>query len=149
MEKFQKQLKKAQELTPQKVSRELFDFIQKLKKEIEQYNKAQLFIDSKDINNEPIGFYSQATERITNGRKKAGQPFNLFETGDLLNSLSVKVEETRKKVLFDFTDPKYNEVKKNLLSKEILGLTDENLLKALQTPAKKFIQEYYRKEFKI
>jgi len=149
MATFQEQLKKAKKLTPKRVSKDLFEFIRSLERTLAQFNKGQLFIDSKDVDGNPIGFYSPGTEKITKGRKKAGDPFNLFEEGKLLGSLIAKVQISERNILFDFTDPKKNEVFKNLLSENILGLSDENLQIALRTPAKEFLQKYYRRKLDL
>jgi len=43
----------------------------------------------KDANNEIIGTYSFATERISNGRKKYNDPYNLKDTGKFRASIVV------------------------------------------------------------
>lgn len=135
---------RAKKLTPTKVKRDLFKFIRTLERELAQYNKSQLFADSKDVEGNPIGFYSYATELITKGRKKAGQPFNLYESGEFLGRLFAKVEKDS--ILFDTKDSKRKEVLTHLLSTNIFGLTDKNLNKIIEEKILPFMIDYYQKE---
>lgn len=135
---------KAKRLTPAKVKKDLFNFIRTLENELAQYNRAKLNIDSQDVNGNPIGFYSKATEVITNGRKKEGQPFTLFDTGRFLPSVFAKVSNDS--IFFGATDPKTPEVLQNLLSTDIFGLQDEDLNTVLQDKVQPFLIEYYRKQ---
>lgn len=135
---------RAKKLTPTKVKRDLFKFIRTLERELAQYNKSQLFADSEDVEGNPIGFYSYATEVITKGRKKAGQPFNLYESGEFLGRLFAKVEKNS--IFFDTKDGKRKEVLTHLLSTNIFGLTDENLNKIIEEKILPFMIDYYQKE---
>lgn len=134
--------KKARRLTPTKVKNDLFDFIRTLENEMAQYNRSRLNIDSQDIEGKPIGFYSPATEAITNGRKKAGQPFNLFETGKFLPSIFSKVQNDS--IFFGAKDPKVFAIFRNLLSTNIFGLQDEDLNRILTEKVKPFLIDYYK-----
>ena len=78
MANFQQQLKKSTSLQQNKLKDDLFRFIRSIEVEILEKNKSQLKDESKDIFGKPIGFYSQATELITDGRKAKGQPFDAF-----------------------------------------------------------------------
>jgi hypothetical protein len=49
-------------------------------------NREQIFENSKDINEQAIGFYSYATE-VIKGRKKKGEPFDGKDTGELFNQM--------------------------------------------------------------
>lgn len=139
--------KRAKKLTPIKVRRDLFKFIRTLERELAQYNKSQLFADSEDVEGNPIGFYSQATELITKGRKKAGQPFNLYESGKFLGRLFAKVEKDS--IFFDTKDSKRKEVLTHLLSANIFGLTDKNLNKIIEEKLLPFMIDYYLKYLKL
>lgn len=89
-----------------------------------------------------IGFYSFATEKISNGRKKAGDPYNLDDTGYFLQTLTVHVFKDY--FLLDADGQKQNE---NLFRKYgdgIIGLTDENLEKLILILKDNFLQ-YARK----
>lgn len=141
---FQEAREKAEKLSPQKASLDLFKFIRTIEGELAQYNKANIYLDSEDVEGKPIGFYSRATEIITQGRKKEGQPFNLYETGEFLDNLFAKVD--RDSVFFDTKDEKKPEVLSHLLSKDIFGLQDDDLRKALDELVLPFFLEYFRKE---
>lgn len=125
MANFQTAITKAQKLTPRKISNDLFNFIRTLENELAAYNRATLFEDSQDVNGKPIGFYSTGTEIMTDGRKKAGEPFNLLETGDFLESLFARVD--RESIFFDASDKKKKDVLSNLLTLDIFGLQDDDL----------------------
>lgn len=135
---------KAKKLTPTKVKSDLFTFIKTLEEELIAYNVATLHQDSEDIDGKPIGFYSYATELITNGRKKAGEPFDLLESGKFLDNVFAKVENNS--IFFDTKDNKKQEVVKNLLSVNIFGLQDDDLNKIIETKLLPFMQNYYLKE---
>lgn len=142
MANFQAAKRAAERLNPRKVSNDLFNFIRTLENEMAQFNRARLFIDSEDVEGNPIGFYSPATEAITEGRKKAGDPFNLFDTGEFLPSIFAKVEQ--ESIFFDAKDPKTPEVLSNLLTTDIFGLNDEDLQRAIDEKILPFFLDYYR-----
>lgn len=133
--------KAAAKLTPNKVISDLFNFIRTLENEMAQFNRAKIFIDSEDIEGKALGFYSPATEVISGGKKKAGDPYNLFETGDFLGSIFAKVE--KESVFFDATDPKTTEIFKNLLTTNIFGLSDADLNRVIQERILPFFLDYY------
>lgn len=135
--------KKAKKLTAQKIKRDLFNFIRTLERELAQFNKARLFIDSKDVEGNPIGFYSPATEIISEGKKEAGDPFTLFDEGDFLPSIFAKVEQ--ESIFFNAKDPKTPEVLSNLLTTDIFGLSDEDLNRAIQERILPFFLDYFLK----
>lgn len=143
MANFQQAIKRGNSLTPAKVSNDLFNFIRTLEAELAQYNKAALFIDSEDVFGNAIGFYSKATEAITEGRKKEGEPFNLFEEGAFLGGVFAKVEQDS--IFFDTKDPKKQKVLSNLLSQDIFGLRDQDLRKAIDERILPFLLSYFRK----
>jgi hypothetical protein len=107
-------------------------------------NREQLFKDSKDVFEREIGTYSLATERITGGRKKAGQPYNMFDTGDWQRGFFAKVQGDA--VLFGTTDGKTEKIFENprLKSNDLFGLTDKNLNKIIR----ELIKPLYIKEIR-
>lgn len=129
MSNFLTAKRKAERLTPQRISDELFDLIRKIEDVLAKTNANTLHEHSTDVEGNPIGFYSAGTEAITGGRKRMGQPFDLKESGEFLNSVFARVENHS--IFFDATDSKKEEVLYNLLSKDIFGLTDENLRKVI------------------
>ncbi|WP_339889846.1 hypothetical protein [uncultured Flavobacterium sp.] len=149
MANFNQQLEKANAIKPELVSKALFDFIKSIEKELIDLNKKQLNEDSKDIYGEVIGFYSYATEVISKGSKKRGEPFDAKDTGGFLNNFYMTVlNET---FYFGSTDPKTDDIldSPNWLSSDLFGLSEENLKEVIETKFKPFVIEYYRKSLGV
>lgn len=144
MANFQQQLEKTKQLQPEKVSKALFQFIRSIEKQILDKNKEQIFEKSQDIHGQAIGFYSYATEQITKGRKKAGEPFDGQDSGDFFNKMYM--QEVSGVIRFGSTSPHYADIlkSKSWLSKDILGLTDENLNQLIEAELTPFIISHYR-----
>ncbi|WP_157811797.1 hypothetical protein [Tenacibaculum sp. SZ-18] len=136
---------RAKKLRPRKIKNDLYSFIRTLEEELAAYNRATINQESEDIFGKPLGFYSKATELITNGRKKAGDPFDLLESGDFLDGLYAKVD--RDNVFFDSRDSKRKEVLKHLLSNNVFGLQDADKNKVVDTRLLPYFQNYFRREF--
>ncbi len=137
-EEIQREVRKT--LTPQKIRSDLFAFIRTMERELAQINRDTLNKKSQDVDGKPIGFYSQATEIITGGRKAKGQPFDLKETGVFLNSIYARVEE--ESIFFDATDPKLGEIMQNTLSDDLFGLQDQDLNKVIDEKMLPFFITY-------
>jgi len=142
---YLKLINNSKKLTKSKVKKDLFNFIRTLEEEFAAYNRATLNDDSQTIDKKPLGFYSAATELITDGRKKRGEPFNLLETGDFLDGLFAKVQQNS--ILFDTTDSKKKEVIANLLNNNVFGLQDDDLNKTIETKLIPWAQSYFLKGF--
>jgi hypothetical protein len=149
---FLKAQRKARKLTPQKINRDLFQFIRTLEKKLEALNRKQIEENSKDVNGNDLGFYSKSTEIITTnnvllGRKgkikREGDPFDLNDTGSFLDNLFAEVEG--ESIFFGTTDSKKKEVLKNLLSKDIFGLSDANLRQVIAQDILPFLSNYLHK----
>jgi len=67
--------------------------------------------------------YSRATEIISNGRKKAGDPFTLYDTGQFYRSMFIVV--LKDSILIDADYTKMQD--QDWWSINILGLTEKNL----------------------
>ena len=149
MANFQQQLTKAKTLNPDKVSKALFKFIKSIEKKILDKNREQLFEDSQDIHGQAIGFYSYATEVITKGRKKKGEPFDAKDSGDFFKQMYL--QEVSGVIRFGSKSPNYAEIlkSKSWLSKDILGLTDENLIEIIKTDLTPFIVNHFRNTLEI
>lgn len=149
MANFEQQIAKAKQLNPDKISKALFKFIRSIEKQILDKNKEQLFENSQDIHGQAIGFYSYATELITKGRKKKGEPFDGKESGDLFKQMYM--QEVSGVIRFGSKSPHYADIlkSKSWLSKDILGLTDKNLKELIQTELLPFIITHYRKTLEI
>src|SRR5690606_24718808 len=104
MATLQQQLERVNRLKESVISDELFKFIKSVENKLVKFNVDQINKDSSDINGKPIGFYSYATELITNGEKAQGQPFDGDDTGDWLKSFFAKVENET--ISFGATDRK-------------------------------------------
>lgn len=146
MSNFEFQLQRAKEIDAEIVSKQLFDYIKSLSKDLIELNKKQLNEDSKDIHGKAIGFYSKATELITGGAKGAGEPFNAKDTGKFLDSFYMTVYNDV--FFFGSTDPKTDDIlsSDNWLSSDLFGLTEENLNMVIESKFKPFILDYYKKQ---
>jgi len=146
MANFNTQLAKCDRIDANTVSDELFKFIKSLSAMMVEMNKKQINEDSQDIYGKAIGYYSKATEIITNGAKGAGEPFTGKDTGNWLNAFYVTVLDDT--FYFGSTDPKTDDIldSPNWLSSSLFGLTDENLKELINTKLKPFVIDYYRKE---
>jgi hypothetical protein len=149
MASFNQQLQKAIAIQPEKLSNELFQFIKSLSAYMVEMNKKQINEDSKDIYGKAIGFYSKATEIITNGAKGAGEPFTGKDTGNWLNSFYVTVQDNT--FYFGSTDPKTDDIldSPHWLSSSLFGLTDDNLNLLIETKLKPFVLDYYRQKLDL
>lgn len=146
MANFQQQLEKSKRIDAETVSDELFKFIKSVSAYMVELNKKQINEDSQDIYGKAIGFYSRATELITNGAKGAGEPFTGKDTGSFLDKFYVTVLDDI--FYFGSTDPKTDDIldSPHWLSFSLFGLTDENLKEVIETRIKPFVLNYYRKE---
>ena len=131
------------------ISKQLFDFIRSIESELTDLNRKQLNEKSKDIYGDAIGFYSKATEVITKGRKKAGEPFDAKDTGSFLNKLYAKIEQDR--IVFGSTDSKVDFIlnSDNWLSQDLFGLTDEDLNTVINEKVLPFMISSTRKNLGI
>jgi len=154
MATLQDQLTKAKLLKPALIRRDLYKFIRSIEKEFVDRNKKQINEDSKDILGNAIGFYSEATEKITTQQalagsgkpiKHAGDPFTGKDTGSWLDGFYM--QEVSSVLRFGSTDPKTNEIlgSENWLSHELFGLSDENLKEVIDTRLLPFLIESGRK----
>ena len=87
-----------------------------------------------------LGFYSFATELISNGRKKAGEPFDLNDTGAFWDSWLVFIGASE--IIIDANPFKDED---NLFEKygiDVLGLTDENLQVLINEALEQYIRWY-------
>ena len=143
------QLQKSQLITPNQLEADLFDFIRSIEADMVKLNREQLNEKSKDIYGDAIGFYSYATEVITKGAKKKGEPFTAKDTGRFLDGFYAKVQNNM--VVFGSTDPKTNIIlnSDNWLSKDLFGLTDDDLNKLISDKIKPFLLQTIRQKLDI
>jgi len=100
----------------------------------------QLFRQGIDEDGDIIGLYSVATEKISRGRKRAGTPFTLYDTGAFYRSMFVR--KLRDSIIIE-ADPGPM-ADQTWYDDKILGLTDENLEKFTESVAFGFA-EYVRR----
>ncbi len=126
------------------MKRDLFNFIKFSKDKFLQMEKDRLFNESKDIFGDALGFYSYATEIITKGAKKKGEPFDAYESGDLFKLMYM--QETSGVLRFGSTSPHWAEIlkSKSWLSHELFGLSDQQLNKMIETELLPFVQQNTR-----
>ena len=99
---------------------------------------AQLFNEGVNIKDEPIGFYSKATEQITGGRKKAGSPYTLKDTGDFYSTFGIKLNvEGDVWIVADTIKDEDNLLD---IDKDILGLTVNSTNELIKKITPLFIQ---------
>lgn len=146
MANFETQLEKSKTIDESLISKAIFEFINSIKKDLVELNVEQLNKNSEDIFGKPIGFYSEATELITGGKKMKGDPFTAKDTGDFLKGLYVNVFKDN--ILFSSSDPKTDDIldSPDWLSSDLFGLTEENLKKEIETKIKPFVINDYRKK---
>jgi hypothetical protein len=86
----------------------------------------QLIDKGIDAQGEIIGRYSKATEIISGGLKKAGEPYNLLDTGSFFRSMFIDVLENS--IEIDASSGTFREMQnQNWWRISILGLTTDNL----------------------
>lgn len=106
----------------------------------------QIEVEGIDTEGQIIGLYSFATELITDGRKQAGEPFDLKESGAFLASWVVTIRTAEIVILTNpfKVDPIEGTI--NLFEKldnfKIVGLTDENQDKFNEFALTLFIDDY-------
>jgi hypothetical protein len=93
--------------------------------------RSQLFEQGVNSLGRIIGTYSPATESISRGRKRAGQPYTLLDTGEFYDSFEiVNVQPNYFTIWADG-----NKEDENLFEKygnEILGLTEQSIERLTQ-----------------
>jgi hypothetical protein len=101
--------------------------------------KKRLSVESKDIFGQPIGFYSYWTEVLSDGRKKAGEPFTGIDKGDWFDGFYM--QEVSGVLRFSSKDPKNSIIlgsaqseyaQAGWLSDELFGLTDKELKEVIK-----------------
>lgn len=149
MANFNQQLEKSKRINPDVVQKELFDFIKTLSAYMVDLNKKQINEQHEDIFGKAIGFYSKATEILSDGEKRAGQPFTGKDTGNWLDAFYVTVLDDV--FYFGSTDPKTDDIfdSPNWLSQDLYGLTEDNLWHTIDKKIKPFVIEYYRKSLDL
>lgn len=144
------QLKKSEKISPNNLNDELFKLVKSLERDIKKTNlNEQLFNEGVDAHGKPLfskttkrGTYSKMTEQLSGGKKRAGDPYTLRDTGEFYKGFFLKIEND--KALFGSTDEKTPMLIADF--GEIFGLTDENLKALIDKKLKPlFIREIRRK----
>jgi len=139
----------ARKVNPLALEREIFNIVRRIETDMTALNRDQLFKNSEDIFGNAIGFYSPATQIITGGRKKAGDPYTMFDIGDFIRQLFARVKN--EEIVFGSDDSKVDKILGNrrLLSKSLFGLTDKNLRNIISREIRPLYLKFIRKELKI
>jgi uncharacterized protein (UPF0335 family) len=146
MATFHQQLERSKGVSSEIISKELFAFIKTVSEYMVELNKKQINQDSQDIYGKAIGFYSKATDILTNGQKEWGTPFTGKDTGKWLDSWYVTVLDDV--FFFGSTDPKTDDIldSPHWLSSSLFGLTDENLKEVIDTKILPFVLKKNRQK---
>ena len=138
-------LKKAQNLNLGKAA---IDFMMDHEEELLAINrKKQLFDNSEDANGKSLfskrykrGVYSEATERISEGRKIAGEPYNLNNTGAFYRGFHItRIGDA---LLFGSTAEVAGLLETDF--GDIFGLTPKNLQEFIDNKLKPHLIQYLR-----
>jgi len=87
-----------------------------------------------------IGYYSQMTEILSEGRKKRGEPYDLNDTGEFFRSMYVQVLADSIVVNADYAKME----DQNWWNINILNLTDENLEVYIEEIKANYVKEARR-----
>jgi hypothetical protein len=151
MATFQQQIKLSRKLNENSLSKDLFKIIQGLQKELIQINKNQLLksIDSEGARlfskKNKRGTYSFTTELLTDGKKKAGDPYTLNDSGDFFKGFYI--EFRNQSIFFSSKDKKTD-----LLVSEygdIFALTNEELAAIINKKILPFFLEKIKNNLEI
>ena len=99
---------------------------------------AQLFNEGVNIKDEPIGYYSQTTELLSGGRKKAGTPYTLKDTGDFYATFGISLNTDGDVWIVANTIKDDNDLLN--IDKDILGLTVNSTNELIEKITPLFIQ---------
>ena len=84
--------------------------------------------EGKDSNGNLLGLYSYATEILSGGRKKKGEPFDLYDTGDFYKKTNLFGEQKNNDITFFFDSDGTNAGKLlERLGERIFGLQQKNI----------------------
>jgi hypothetical protein len=89
--------------------------------------EGQLFAEGVGVDGNIVGVYSFASELLSQGvsgkgfPKRAGDPFNFYNTGEMYNSFSLKIESDGFVIKADTSD-----IEDTIGDKQIIGLTNES-----------------------
>jgi len=98
----------------------------------------QLMQKRIDANGNHLGFYSWMTEALSQGRKKEGDPYNLYDTGEFHNKMFVVVLRDALAIDSEGADKENVNLFKEY-GDNIVGLTDENMGKLIELLRPKYI----------
>lgn len=127
MATLQEKLKKAKNLNELRLKNDLFKYIRSIENYILDIEKNRISEESKDVFGKDIGFYSAATEKFTEGRKKKGEPFTGIDTGDWFKGFYM--QEVSGVLRFGSKDSKNSLILNSdkWLSNNLFGLSDKEL----------------------
>lgn len=113
------------------------------RKVIDLITQDQMISKGVDEDGDIIGRYSRATELISNGRKREGDPFTLKDSGEFHESIFIDV--LNDSIIIDGDTAKMESEDwwtiNNISSEKILGLTDENMDKLAEMVKERYIDQ--------
>lgn len=152
MATLQEQLNRVKKLNPERISRILFDSVREIENQIIELNtKGQLFKGTDSEGNRlynkrtKSSVYSSLTEVISGGKKKAGTPYTLEDTGDFYKGFFINIEKD--KAVIGSKDSKTALLEADY--GEIFGLTDKNLKAVIQEKILPLLQKEIRRTLGI
>lgn len=151
MDVFKNLLKKTKKIQPNRLTEDLFNFLESIEETILDINREQL-LNSTDSKGKSLfskqrkrGTYTKATEIFSGGSKVAGTRYTLKDTGDFFKGFFLEIRQDE--ALFGSKD------NKTLLLLDdygdIFGLTPKNLSKLIQDKVKPFLIQHIRTTFDL
>ena len=103
--------------------------------QLEQWDKGE------DSNGKVLGHYSLMTEILSNGRKKQGERYNLFDTGDFRKNTYLFPLQKSNDIVFNFDSTgKNTSILLEKLGPSIFGLQEKNKEKITAIAVEKAIK---------
>lgn len=110
----------------------------KIKDEIIRLIQDEQLQKGIDSDGDILGYYSEFTEFITGGRKQAGDPYTLEDTGAFYDSMFVIVNSDS--IVIDADGVKEDDDLFIKFGENIVGLTDENIEKIAEIIKEKYVE---------
>lgn len=123
-------------ITPDTLANEVFREAKIARFVLNLNREGQLFANGVGVDGQIVGTYSFMTQQFTeniSGKgfpKNAGSPYNFYNTGEMYNSFSIRVEKDGFVINADTSELESSGIIEN--KEEIIGLTDESIEKLVK-----------------
>lgn len=123
-------------ITPDTLASEVFREAKIARFVLNLNREGQLFADGVGVDGQIVGTYSFMTQQFSeniSGKgfpKIAGNPYNFYNTGEMYNSFSIRVEKDGFVINADTSELESSGIIEN--KEEIIGLTDESIEKLVK-----------------